>query len=121
MQLLADLVNTSDRRSFRRDGAWHQPGDHLTTPVELSGWLEAHGLALAGPARTDDVARAVGLRDALREAVEAPGSTALAAYPLHLTSDDSSGLHFVARTGSPWADAVVETVAASVARGQWAR
>jgi predicted RNA-binding Zn ribbon-like protein len=61
--LLLSFVNSVDNE---------EQTDDLTTPAELSAWLEDHGLGAARPrASTTDLAFARRLRDALREAMKA--------------------------------------------------
>jgi CGNR zinc finger protein/putative stress-induced transcription regulator len=108
--LVEQFLNTLDERTFRWHGEQRVPGDALTSVAGLSAWLEAHDLADAEPGPAD-LAAAVALRDALREALSGSGAPALADFPLHLAPDPAGGLHLVAGTGRAWLDAIVETVA----------
>jgi predicted RNA-binding Zn ribbon-like protein len=90
-------------------------------------WLESHGLLTAGQElHPADLAAAVALRTALREALtgDADGgqaARALARFPLRLVPDSSARLRMAADSGVAGLDAIVETVAASVAGGGWSR
>lgn len=115
LHLIEEFLNTVDERTFSRHGANHVAGERLTSPAALRDWLAAHGLP-AGSVGPADVAATIALRTALRD-----GGDALAGYELRLVPDQTGGLRLAARTGRPWLDAVVETVASSVARGDWSR
>jgi predicted RNA-binding Zn ribbon-like protein len=110
------FLNTVDERTFSSHGEKHVPSDQLTSAEALSAWLGAHGLSTAGL----DLTAAVALRTALREALTG-GAPALAAFPLRLEPDPSGGLRIAADSGAPGLDALVETVATSVADGGWSR
>ncbi|PZF85019.1 CGNR zinc finger domain-containing protein [Jiangella anatolica] len=62
LETVRRFVNTLDIESG---------SDALTTPSELSAWLTAAGLASGARAGADDLARAVAVREALREALAA--------------------------------------------------
>ncbi|OLF07056.1 CGNR zinc finger domain-containing protein [Actinophytocola xanthii] len=121
LQVIEDFLNTVDERTFTRHGRSHVPGERLTSPQALADWLAAHELRSEDtPLRRTDVEGAVALRTALRKALVADAE-ALRDYPLRLVPDTSGGLRIAATSGRPWLDAIVETVATSVARGDWTR
>ncbi|TDO32462.1 putative RNA-binding Zn ribbon-like protein [Paractinoplanes brasiliensis] len=118
-----DLLNTIDKRTFRRHGEPHVAGEHLTSPQALADWLTTAHLPTSHGSRLDpgDLAAAIALREALRAALDGD-SAALAGYPVRLVpGPPDEGLRLAAGTGRPWLDEIVETVAASVARGDWKR
>lgn len=142
--MVEQFLNTLDRRTFSWHGEKFVPSDALTSVDALSAWLEARGLATAGQElRPSDLTAAVTLRDALRETItdgsngdgDGNGSNgdgdggdgtavaqALAAFPLRLAPDPSTGrLRIAAASGVAGLDAIVETVASSVAGGGWSR
>ena len=122
--LIEEFLNTVDLRTFSRHGENHVAAEHLTSPQVLADWLVAHDLAVAGaelgPA---DLSATVALRTALRQVLmgEPDGAAALADHRLGLVADPSVGLRIAARSGRPWLDTIVETVAQSAARGDWQR
>jgi predicted RNA-binding Zn ribbon-like protein len=76
--------------------------------------------------RPGDLAVAVALRAALREALTdgsdgTDGTQALAGFPLRLAPDPAGRLRIAAASGVAGLDAIVETVAAGVAGGGWSR
>ena len=125
--MVEQFLNTLDERTFSRNGTVHVPTDELTSAEALSGWLAARGLAAPGPRLGPaDLAAARSLRTALRRALsdhsDGEGTTqALAGFPLTLVPVESGGLRLAAGSGVPGLDVVVETVAASVATGDWSR
>jgi predicted RNA-binding Zn ribbon-like protein len=125
--MVEQFLNTLDERTFSWHGQQRVPGDGLISAEALSAWLEAHGLITAGQqVRSSDLAAAVALRDALREALaggtdSARAARALAGFPLRLAPDPSGRLRMAADSGVAGLDAIVETVAASVAGGSWSR
>ncbi|MFJ2651202.1 CGNR zinc finger domain-containing protein [Streptomyces sp. NPDC087420] len=142
--VVEQFLNTLDRRTFSWHGENFVPSDALTSVEDLSAWLEKRGLATAGlELRPSDLAAAVALRGALREALTDGGNgygygegggygegdsdgtavaQALAAFPLRLAPDPTSGrLRIAAASGVAGLDAIVETVASSVAGGGWNR
>ncbi|MFJ5987105.1 CGNR zinc finger domain-containing protein [Lentzea sp. NPDC092896] len=124
LQVIEDFLNTVDERSFTRHGEAHVPGERLTDPQALADWLADRELAPGGaPVQMTDVEATIALRTALRQALVAGGeaTTALRDYPLVLVPDGSGGLRVSVTSGRPWLGAVVETVATSVARGDWKR
>jgi predicted RNA-binding Zn ribbon-like protein len=124
LQLIEEFLNTVDERTFSRHGESHVAGEHLTSPQALSDWLAAHDLPTAGgELQPADLTAAVALRTALRQVLlgEPDATTALTDHRLHLAPDPSGGLRIAARSGRPWLDAIVETVARSTARGEWQR
>lgn len=124
LDLIEEFLNTVDERTFSRHGESHVAGEQLTSPQALSDWLAAHDLVSAGSElRPADLAATTALRTALRQALtgDADAGTALEGYPLRLTPDPSGGLRITARSGRPWLNTVVETVAESAARGDWKR
>ncbi|WP_435061611.1 CGNR zinc finger domain-containing protein [Amycolatopsis thermoflava] len=124
LQVIEDFLNTVDERTFKRHGESHVPGERLTSPQALADWLTARGLPFGDtPPRASDVAAAVALRTALRKALVADTSAAAALqdHPLRLAPDHSGGMRLVATSGPAWLNTIVETVAGSVARGEWAR
>jgi predicted RNA-binding Zn ribbon-like protein len=124
LRLIEDFLNTVDERTFSRHGQPHVAGERLTSPEALSDWLTSHELtATATAVRPADLTAATALRTALREAIAGnTGATAaLADHPMHLVADPTGGLRLAARSGSPWLDVIVETVATSAARGDWKR
>lgn len=120
LRMLEAFLNTVDERTFRRHGTAHAGGDRLTSPAALSAWLVEHGLPGASTSAAD-LAAAVRLRTAMRQALlgGAP-EAALDGFPLHLVAD-SSGVLRLAATGVSVLNPLVETVAAAVVRGTWAR
>jgi len=92
VQRVVDFLNTLDERTFSRHGEHHVPSDAL------------------------EPGDAVTLRTALRQALSG-GEPDLTAFPLRLTGN----LRLTADTGTPWLDPVVESVAVSVATGDWKR
>ena len=126
--LVEQFLNTLDERTFSWHGEKRVAGDALTSVEALSAWLEAHGLATAGrQPGPDDLAAAVALRAALREALTdgadgAKAAETLARFPLRLVPDPSGRLRIGASGGGPAGlGVIVETVAASVAGGGWSR
>ena len=121
LQTIEEFLNTLDERTFRRHGESHVAGEQLTSPQALSDWLAARGLAAAGTElRPADLTAATALRRAIRQALTGT-ATALESYPLRLGPDPSGGLRLVARSERPWLDVIIETVAKSVAGGDWKR
>ncbi|BCJ50230.1 hypothetical protein Asp14428_17050 [Actinoplanes sp. NBRC 14428] len=123
LQLIEEFLNTVDERTFTRHGESHVAGEHLTSPQALSDWLAAHDLPVTGKPQPPDLAAAVALRTALRQILlaERDATAALSGYPLRLAAEPSGDLRIAARTGRPWLDVIVETVARSAARGEWHR
>jgi predicted RNA-binding Zn ribbon-like protein len=124
LQLIEEFLNTVDERTFTRNGERHVAGEHLTSPQALADWLAARDLLAAGvPLRTADLAATTDLRTALRQALsgEADAATALERYPLRLVPGTSGELRLAARSGQPWLDVIVETVAENAARDDWKR
>jgi predicted RNA-binding Zn ribbon-like protein len=122
--VVEQFLNTLDERTFTWHGEKRVPGDDLTSAEALSAWLEAHGLLPAGrQLRPSDLAAAVALRAALREALTdgTDSAPALAGFPLRLAPDPSGRLRITAAGGTAGLDAIVETVATSVAGGGWSR
>jgi predicted RNA-binding Zn ribbon-like protein len=123
--VVQQFLNTLDERTFRQRGEQRVPGDGLTSVDALASWLQAHDLAgqELGPS---DLAAAVALRSALRAALaDDTGAVdiaqVLARFPLRLAPDPAGGLRIAAASGVAGLDAIVETVAASVAGGGWSR
>jgi predicted RNA-binding Zn ribbon-like protein len=124
LQLIEEFLNTIDERTFRRHGESHVAGEHLTSPQALADWLTAHEATTTGTElRPADLAAATDLRTVLRQAVagDTDATAALTGYPLRLAMDPAGGLRVIARSGRPWLDAIVTTVAESAARGDWTR
>ena len=124
LSLIAEFLNTVDERTFRRYGENHIRTDALSSPRALSEWLTGHGLATsATPVGATDLTDTVALRTALRRALldESGAAAALADHPLRLAPEPSGELRLVAFSGAPWSRTLVETVAMSAARGDWAR
>lgn len=124
LQLVEEFLNTVDERTFSRHGRPHVAADHLTSPQALATWLEARELLPSGTdLRPADLTATIALRTALRQVLGAgaDATAALGDYPLHLAPDPVGGLRLAARSGRPWLDVIVETVAASTARGDWKR
>ncbi|MCA2211501.1 CGNR zinc finger domain-containing protein [Jidongwangia harbinensis] len=124
LSLIAEFLNTVDHRTFSRHGETHVAADHLTSPRALADWLADHDLPVPRAGlRPADVTATVALRTALRQVLtgESDGPAALAGYRLGLAPAPSGGLRIAARSGRPWLDAIVETVAHSAARGDWGR
>jgi predicted RNA-binding Zn ribbon-like protein len=117
--VVEQFLNTLDERTFRSHGEKHVPSDGLTSIEALSAWLEAHGLMPA--AQPADLAAAVTLRNALREAMTEGSAPALARFPLRLAPAPDGRLRIAADSGVPGLDPLVETVATSVADGSWNR
>jgi hypothetical protein len=124
LDLIEDFLNTVDERTFSRHGESHVAGEHLTSPQALSDWLAAHDLPAAEvELQPADVTVTVAVRTALRQVLlgEPDAAAALTDHQLRLVPDQSGGLRIAARSGRPWLDAIVETVAQSTARGDWQR
>src|SRR5262249_33411134 len=127
LTLVEEFLNTLDARTFRRHGEKHATTDHLTSVEALSAWLEARDLVAAGrQLGPSDLAAAVALRAALREALteaddDEDATRALADFPLRLEPDASGRLRIAATSGVPGLDRIVETVATNVAGGGWHR
>ncbi|MEV7624607.1 CGNR zinc finger domain-containing protein [Actinoplanes sp. NPDC089786] len=121
LKLIEEFLNTVDERRFRRHGENHVARDQLSSPQALSDWLEAHDLG-SQPA---DLAAATTLRTALRQSLlggsESKNGAVLADYPLRLAPGDAGELRLASDSGRPWLDAIVETVAAGAATGDWKR
>lgn len=113
LDLIEAFLNTVDERTFRRHGQNHVAAEQLTGPEALTAWLTSHDLPTGEP----DLAAALALRTALRQALTGGDAPTLADFPLYLVPDGSGGLDLVARTGRPWLDTLVETVA----RSDWSR
>ncbi len=124
LTLIEEFLNTVDERSFSRHGHVHGGGERLTSPQALAGWLADRDLADAGVALEQaDLVGAIALRTTLRQSLadDVDAVTAFADYPLHLAPHRSGGLRIAARSGRPWLDVIVETVAVAVCRGDWRR
>jgi predicted RNA-binding Zn ribbon-like protein len=127
LTLVEQFLNTLDNRTFRWHGEKRVATDQLTSVEELSAWLEAHDLVGAGQQLgPSDLAAAVALRAALREALtdgayDAKATQALAGFPLRLAPDASGRLRITAVSDVPGLDPIIETVATSVAGGGWSR
>ncbi|MEV8544952.1 CGNR zinc finger domain-containing protein [Streptomyces sp. NPDC051572] len=129
--LVEQFLNTLDERSFSWHGERHTGNDELTCVQGLLAWLEAHGLVGSGQELgPSDLAAALALRAGLRDALtsgtdgadRATTARTLAPFPLVLAPDaGGGGLRLVADSGTPGLDAIVETIAASVAGGGWSR
>lgn len=119
LEVVEEFLNTLDERTFSRHGEQHVRTDGLTSPERLSIWFTSHDLA-GETVRPADLATARALRSALREALLG-GEPALDGFPLRLVADPSGGLRVTAATGVDGLDAIVETVAVSVASGRWSR
>jgi predicted RNA-binding Zn ribbon-like protein len=104
LKLIEEFLNTVDERQFSRHGELHRGGESLTSPAALRPWLSDDSYQ----PDAEDLRKAVALRTALRENT--------LDVPLRLTS---AGLR--SDSGRPWLDAIVETVAESMARGDWKR
>jgi predicted RNA-binding Zn ribbon-like protein len=122
LRLIEDFLNTVDERTFSRHGQAHVAGEALSSPQALSHWLTSHELT-ATALRPADLTAATSLRTALRQAIagDVDATTALADHPLRLVADPAGELRIAARSGLPWLDVIVETVATSAARGDWKR
>jgi predicted RNA-binding Zn ribbon-like protein len=127
LTLVEQFLNTVDERTFRWHGEQRVPGEELASVEALSAWLEGHGLVADGQSvRPSDLAAAVALRTALREALtegadDSGVARALAGFPLRLAPDPSGRLRLAADRTAPGLGAIVETVATSVAGGGWHR
>jgi hypothetical protein len=123
LRLIEEFLNTVDERTFSRHGQNHVAGEQLTSPKVLADWLAARDLTADADLTPADLTATTALRTALRQALtgDADATTALEGYPLRLAPDPSGELRLAARSGRPWLDAVVETVAESAARGDWKR
>jgi predicted RNA-binding Zn ribbon-like protein len=124
LHVIEKFLNTVDERTFSRHGESHVAGEQLTSTQALADWLATHHLP-TGESRPQptDLAATVGLRTALRQVLlgEAAATAALTDYELRLTPDPAGGLRITSRSGRPWLDTIVETVAQSVATGEWQR
>jgi predicted RNA-binding Zn ribbon-like protein len=124
LNLIEEFLNTVDERSFSRHGQIHLGGEQLTSPGELADWLTDRDLADAdAPLGQADLASAIALRTTLRQLLsgDVDAATAFVDYPLQLAPQRSGGLRLAAGSGKRWLDVIVETVAASVGRGDWGR
>jgi hypothetical protein len=124
LRVIEDFLNTVDERTFTRHGESHVPGERLTSPQALTDWLAVRDLTPGGtPLGMTDVEATIALRTALRQALvaDAEATSTLRDYPLRLEPDASGGLHIAGASGRSWLDAIVETVANSVAKGDWPR
>jgi predicted RNA-binding Zn ribbon-like protein len=124
LTLVEEFLNTLDARTFRSHGQQHVATDHLTSVEALTGWLEAHDLAVPGQhPGPSDLAAAVALRGALRDALTDGTDVAapLAGFPLHLAPDPAGRLRITADSGVPGLDAILEAVAVGAAGGAWDR
>ena len=123
LPLIEDFLNTVDERTFSRHGQTHVAGERLASPQALSDWLTAHELTPTATMRPADLTAATALRTALRQAIagNTSATTALEDHPMRLVPDPTGGLRIAARSGTPWLDVIVETVALSAARGDWKR
>jgi predicted RNA-binding Zn ribbon-like protein len=124
LDLIEEFLNTVDERTFSRHGEDHVAGEQLTSPQALGEWLTSRDLLPAGTAPgPTDLTATTALRTALRQALitDTDATAALEDYPLRLTADPTGGLRLTARSGRPWLDTIVETVAESAARGDWKR
>jgi predicted RNA-binding Zn ribbon-like protein len=125
--LVEEFLNTLDERTFTWHGRKRVAADTLTSVEDLAAWLETHDLIAAGARlQPSDLATAVALRTALRAALtdgtdDAQATRALAHFPLRMEPDASGRLRIVAESGVSGLDAIVETVATSVAGGGWNR
>ncbi|GAB2579977.1 CGNR zinc finger domain-containing protein [Microlunatus antarcticus] len=122
--VVEQFLNTLDERSFNRHGSAHRAADELTSVEGLAAWLEAHDLLSPGESvDRGDLDRARSLRTALRAALTDDHALAasLADFALRLEPTGSGRLRLVASSGTAGLDAVVETVATSVADGGWKR
>jgi predicted RNA-binding Zn ribbon-like protein len=124
LDLVEQFLNTVDERTFSRHGKNHVATDELTSPEALTAWLVAHDLATPDAvlhARDLDTART--LRTALRNALlqAEPAANLLAGFALRLAPDRSGRLRLTAASGVAGLDAIVETVATSVAASRWNR
>ncbi|MFJ4633887.1 CGNR zinc finger domain-containing protein [Streptomyces sp. NPDC088847] len=124
LALVEQFLNTLDERTFTWHGKKWIPCDKLSSVETLGAWLEAHDLVAAGQKlRASDLADAVALRTALREALtdSTQATEALARFPLRLAPDPSGRLRITAIRCVAGLDTIVETIAASVAGGGWNR
>jgi predicted RNA-binding Zn ribbon-like protein len=122
LTLVEQFLNTLDERTFRWHGRQRVASDQLTSVEALSTWLEAHDLLTEGQQLgPSELAAAITLRTALREALTGGAQAALDDFPLRLTPDASGRLKLTAVGGVPGLDPIVETVATSVAGGGWSR
>lgn len=125
--VVEQFLNTLDERTFSLHGRNHVTTDELASVEALSAWLEAHGLVAPDQElRPSDLAAALSLRAALREALTgstdgAGAAEALAGFPLQLAPEPSGRLRLLAVSGVEGLAAIVETVAVSVASGRWTR
>jgi len=73
LALLYDFVNSLDERRYMENGAQHDGGDEISTPLLLAEWMRARGL-LGADARPEaaEHRRALDLRQALREFLRNP-------------------------------------------------
>ena len=122
--MVEQFLNTLDERTFSRHGTSHVAADDLTSVDAWSAWLAARGLLVPGEVlHAPDLAAALSLRTGLRSALTGgpEAGAALTRFPLRLGQDPAGRLHLAADTGAAGLDLIVETVAASVAGGGWAR
>jgi predicted RNA-binding Zn ribbon-like protein len=124
-------------RAFVNTIDLEEDADELTGPAELAGWLVQRGLAPAGLVATgDDLARAIGLREALRAVLLAHNADAFVHADAASELDRAAGraqlrLRFDKQgsgTLEPEADGVdaalgrlLATVHRSAADGTWTR
>ncbi|MEU3982316.1 CGNR zinc finger domain-containing protein [Streptomyces sp. NPDC026672] len=127
LTVVEEFLNTLDERTFSWHGNHFVPGDELVSVEALTAWMETHGLVPAGQQLgPSDLAAAIALRGALREALtpgadSAGAARALVRFPLRLEPDGSGRLRIASADGVAGLDAIVETVAVSVAGGAWDR
>ena len=102
---LYDFANTLDVRHFIEQGAPHQQGDELETPLALAAWMEQRKLLRPGGKITPDMFEAaIRLRENLRDYLQLDPperrsksatraiNDAIAAFPL-IAEFDADGAH----------------------------
>ncbi len=123
--LVEHFLNTFDERTFSRYGTQRVVSDELASMDAFAAWMAAHDLLGPGQQlRPADLAAAVSLRTALRDALVGDGVDAappLAGFKLCLVSEPSGQLRLTADGVARGVDVIVETVAVSVADGTWGR
>src|SRR5258708_40294803 len=73
LALLYDFVNTLDERRYMENGARHNGGDEVPTPLLLAHWMRARSLLGADPQIAAAAHRiALALPQAMREFLRSP-------------------------------------------------
>jgi predicted RNA-binding Zn ribbon-like protein len=114
LALLYDFVNTLDERRYMENGALHNGGDEISTPLLLAEWMRARSLlGAAARVAVADHRIALDLRQALREFLRSPPdqrhrakaaaqrlTAASRAFPLAMAVSDTGSVQLVPVSGS---------------------